>query len=564
MLYTKLIGKTLRYAPYQSDFKCFELLQRAGYIRPFSTGAISFLPLGQRVIDTIVSLIETELVLLQGQKVLLPFFTPIEIWRASRRDNVLSNDLIQVNISDGSTLVLSPGFEEAMVDMVRSCIESFEDLPVFLYHMQLQHHNAGMREATLQHSRETWVVGGYSFHRSSVGLNNFFPKIFSACRKVFAQCGLSLEAAEVGVNVSLGKKAYAFYYPAENAIERIIHCDTCGYRAHSNIASAIKDPSMESLKAVEMVEFTETQELETVCTDRNIQARKRMDAHVYLTLEGYVMVLLRGDYEPSIEKINRMINVPVIRKAGKQELLSLGLNPDQPSPLTRNDGFMVIADDLIENSSNLCCVNETGGGLHLNANFGRDFEADKVGDLTVAKAQNRCKLCGTEMKEFNAMSIGEIIKLEDYYCKSLGLVLSGENGKKGYPVMGSYRLNLGALLAAIVTEFSDEKGLKLPFALAPYKVYVITIGNSLKVWKYVRGLEQQYHDILLLDDRDLSAQQKLEDCNLMGIPYRILITTEGYKENEIEFKCRHTNNKWLVKKGRVADEIERLMKQDGS
>lgn len=146
-----------------------------------------------------------------------------------------------------------------------------------------------------------------------------------------------------------------------------------------------------------------------------------------------------------------------------------------------------------------------------------------------------------DLEEVKAIEVGNIFPLGTKFSDSLGLYYTDEEGGKKPVVMGSYGIGPGRALATIVELKHDEKGIIWPKNIAPYKVALV--GLNLEDEKVKKQAEEFYAKLIssgvevLYDDReDVTAGQKFADCDLIGIPYRIVVSQKT--EEKVEVKKR--------------------------
>ena len=120
------------------------------------------------------------------------------MWRRSGRRGWI-RELVRFQDRGGRELVLSPTHEEAFVEVVRAALSSYRDLPLLLYQFQIKFRDEERTKDGLSRTKEIFMHDGYSFHRSYHELNNFFPRLFKAFRRIFERCGIQTFAAEAGV-----------------------------------------------------------------------------------------------------------------------------------------------------------------------------------------------------------------------------------------------------------------------------------------------------------------------------------------------------------------------------
>lgn len=128
--------------------------------------------------------------------------------------------------------------------------------------------------------------------------------------------------------------------------------------------------------------------------------------------------------------------------------------------------------------------------------------------------------------EKRGIEVGNTFHLESKYTDALDLYYADENGTRQSIIMGCYGIGVSRLMGVITEIFSDSKGLVWPENIAPYKVYLVRIGNEEAV-KCADGLYDEFSSKgieVLYDDRDVHAGQKFADSELIGIPYRVTVS----------------------------------------
>jgi prolyl-tRNA synthetase len=153
---------------------------------------------------------------------------------------------------------------------------------------------------------------------------------------------------------------------------------------------------------------------------------------------------------------------------------------------------------------------------------------------------DQCPRCGKKkFKEEKAIEVGNIFQLHRKYSEVFGLVDS-----EGTPIeMGCYGLGISRMMGAIVEVHSDDKGLIWPETVAPFVFQILQLdsGNE-KVKKSAQKIYNELNLIkeeVLFDDREnKSAGEKLVDSDLIGIPYKIIVSKRNLEKGVIEIKDR--------------------------
>ena len=556
MKYSRLFGKTLRKTPHEIKAKSHALLIQGGFIRQLSQGLFSMLPLGIRVMQKIKAIIREEMDAIGGQEVEVPLVNPIDIWKKTGRSYFIGKDMIRFRDRTGKQLVLSPTHEEAMVELSQLSLKSYRDLPVFLYQFQTKFRDEDRVRCGLVRAKEFLMSDGYSFHRSYSDLNNFFPKIYAAYERIFTRCSLDFVTAEAGVGYIGGQKAYEFLMAVDYGDDIVIVCDNCGYKANKDIAVGIKDYTSGDPLPMKKKKTPGCVTMDDLSGFLKLPKTSLAKTMVYKVKGGFAMAVVRGDYDVSIEKLSLFLDLPVVRFATEEELLSLGLIPGYLSPLGLKADFPVVIDDTVVNSPNLVFGGNEANYHYVNVNAGRDFEPDLVGDVAGIRAENRCIQCGSILHEMKAMELGNIFKLGDKYSRQMNLEYTDDNDNLLYPSMGAYGIGMGRLMAAIVEANSDDKGIVWPSHLAPYTVFLMGIGKSLAVNRVVDQIYNLMPETILCDDRKESPGVKFKDADLIGIPLRIIVSAKHLSEDKVEFHDRKSGETWYVPIDNVAEMLK--------
>ena len=163
----------------------------------------------------------------------------------------------------------------------------------------------------------------------------------------------------------------------------------------------------------------------------------------------------------------------------------------------------------------------------------------------------KCPKCRGRLEKKNSIEVGHIFYLGTKYSKAMSANFKDQDGKEKPILMGCYGIGLPRLMATIVEIHHDEKGMIWPKEVAPFQLHLIKIENSPKV---KLATEKLYNDLtketieVLYDDRlDKSAGEKFADCDLIGIPMRLVISERTLKQNCAELKRRSEKKTKLIK-----------------
>lgn len=163
-------------------------------------------------------------------------------------------------------------------------------------------------------------------------------------------------------------------------------------------------------------------------------------------------------------------------------------------------------------------------------------------------------------KESRAIEVGNIFSLNTKFSAPFDLKYKNETGEEKLVVMGSYGIGLSRLMGTVVEVLSDDKGIIWPESIAPFKVHLLSLGDDLEIKKSAEDLYQKLKDNhfeVLYDDRiGMSAGEKFADADLIGIPYRVVVSKRSLSDGGFEIKKRIEDNGKIVKE----EELLELLK----
>ncbi len=159
-----------------------------------------------------------------------------------------------------------------------------------------------------------------------------------------------------------------------------------------------------------------------------------------------------------------------------------------------------------------------------------------------------------DLKSEPAAEVGNIFTLKYKYSEPLDLKFSESDGSQKTVFMGCYGIGVSRVMGVIAEKFADEKGLVWPESVAPYKYYLAPIGDE--GLKIANELEAAHPEEILLDDRAVRPGEKFADAELMGIPYRVVISDKTLSQDSVELTNRGTGETKLL----TLDELKGILK----
>ncbi|MFA6537659.1 MAG: aminoacyl--tRNA ligase-related protein [Patescibacteria group bacterium] len=172
----------------------------------------------------------------------------------------------------------------------------------------------------------------------------------------------------------------------------------------------------------------------------------------------------------------------------------------------------------------------------------------------IIEEQNSCPVCGnSELKTDKAIEVGNIFKQKTKFTEPFSLKFTDEDGVEKPVQMAAYGIGPSRIMGTIVEISHDEKGIIWPEEIAPFKFHLLNLGKDKEAFAFADDLYREMQTRgweVLFDDRDDSAGIKLNDSDLLGIPYRIVVSSKTMSENCVELKLR---SEALTKLIKIAD-----------
>jgi prolyl-tRNA synthetase len=570
MKMSQLFGQTLREPPADAQVDSHRLLVQAGFIRQLGAGIFSYLHLARRSMTKIENILRDEMNAIGGQEITMPVVQPADIWKETGRWYEIGSEMARFHDKNKRDMVLAMTHEEVIADLVRTEIQSYKQLPRLLYHVQTKWRDDPRPRAGLIRVREFTMKDSYSLDVDWEGLDAQYQAHYQAYFDIYHRCGLPVVAVRSDVGMMGGKMAHEFMYLTPIGEDTLLICDACGTMANRQIATFQKPaPGEEKPRPIEKVATPEMTTIKGLAEFLGIpESRTAKALFVVATVpergadvEKLVFAIVRGDMDVNETKLANALKAKSLRPAVDEEIRAVGAIPGYASPVGI-EGVIVVVDDLIPDSPNLVAGANDEGYHLLNVNYGRDYRADVVTDITVAEEGHACPSCGAPLRSSKGVEVGNIFKLGTRYSESLGCTFLDQDGKARPVVMGSYGIGVGRLLACVAEAYHDEQGLIWPITVAPYQVYIVALRGGEET------AERLYADLraanveVLYDDRNERAGVKFNDADLIGIPIRLTVSKRSLEAGGVEVKLRRSSERTVVSQAEtvshVVDSIEAL------
>ena len=548
---SQLFGRTLRETPSEAEIPSHRLLLQAGMIRRLIVGMYSYLPLAQRALRKIENILREEMDAIGGQEIDMPLVQPAGLWQETGRwEMLVGKELAGFEDRFGRKLVLAMTHEEAVTDLVRNQSNSYRQLPLMLYQIKLKFRDEPRPRAGLIRVREFAMKDAYSFHADEADLDRYYAQMHQIYLNIFHRLGIDVVVAESDPGIIGGSEAHEFMLITDSGEDKIILCNGCNYRANAEVA-VMQKPQIDNgePEPTEELDTPGQTTIEDVANYLGVEKKQTLKAVFYSTDESLIFAAIRGDIKVNETKLKNAVGATDLWFSTDEELQRYGLVAGYASPIDVK-GVKVVVDDSVASTTNLV-AGANKSGYHLkNMNFPRDFKADIVTDISMAREGMSCVHCGGKLTEKRGIEVGNIFKLGTKYSETMNATYLSQKGRPELLFMGCYGIGLGRLLASIVETNHDKDGIIWPPTVAPYQIHLMYIGKGDEVRQRTESLythlRAQGYEVLY-DDRQESPGVKFKEADLLGMPVRFTISQRTLETNSVEVKHRTEQEKDLVK-----------------
>lgn len=429
------------------------------------------------------------------------------------------------------------------------------------------------------------MMDAYSFHDGAASLDETYEAMRRAYLRTFARLGLEAFAVEADTGSIGGTGSHEFMVAASVGEDAIIYQAESGYaanveRAEGRIPAA---PAWASAPAASTLVHTPgVGSIADVMAFLGgngypgVAAAHGLKCVLFVAKaaagEHRVAAFVRGDREVNEVKLTNAVTrllgadgpVLELRPMHPEEVRqATGAEPGFAGPGAGLSVRFALIDAQLKGAGPLIAgANRTD---HHLVGFVAERDAAVPlhwDDLVRTVAGDACPRSGKALDEKRGIEVGHIFKLGTRYSVSMKASVLKADGAETPIVMGSYGIGVERILAAAVELHHDEHGIRWPFAIAPYRATVVTLGKEPELVaaaeQVAAALAAAGYDVLY-DDREERPGVKLKDADLIGIPLRIAVGKRGLAEGKVEWKLRRAAEVTMVALGDVAARARELL-----
>jgi len=538
-------------------------MTRAGYIRRVGAGIYNYLPLAWRSLRKISQIVREEMDAAGASEMLMPTLEPIELYKGTKRDVDYGDLLFRLEDRHGRIAALGPTHEEVITDLMCQSLTSYKQFPLNLYQIQTKFRDEFRPRAGLLRCREFIMKDAYSFHlelEGESGLNATYDKMYRAYTNIFTRCGLDFSAVEAEAGPIGGSASHEFMVNCANGEDTILVCPESGYAANvekAEIGERAWSWEHGAVSEIAKVHTPGMPGIDGVAEHLGIEPRAMLKSIVMRTHEEqprWVIAVVRGDHDVNEAKVRDAVGCAVELAPEKDaEQAGFVIGYVSPRMIDSLDLVLVVDPDAIGAGAWATGADERDHHI-TGFNWTRDLGgAIAAGKVTVADARNAQagdpspRAPGASLEARRGIEVGHIFKLGTKYSEAMGLGVLDRDQKKRSVIMGCYGIGVSRTLASCVEMAHDDRGIRMPAAIAPYHVHIVVIkphedGTLGRALEFAGDLARRGLDVIV-DDRDERPGPKFKDADLVGIPVRLTVSPKSLGEGGLEFKLRSDDGK---------------------
>ncbi|KAK3725230.1 hypothetical protein LTR37_000741 [Vermiconidia calcicola] len=501
-----------------------DLLIRAGFLRQAHASIFHLLPLGLRVQDKIERLIDKHMQRLGASKVSLSCLSSEELWqRSGRLDKGRSSELLRFEDRKGTKYLLSPTHEEEITTIIANAVQSYKQLPLRLYQVSRKYRDEPRPRHGLLRGREFLMKDLYTFDATEQQARQTYEEVRKAYVAFLEELRLPYLTARADSGNMGGDLSHEYHFASPHGEDTIISCNACDYSINEElyIGRYVQERTKGAQSTVKpAVEHYVSKDRKTLCKiyfpaddgEPNLYAVKAIFPGVDSSIQGEQALA------EHTEQLKRTVISFLDPRLLPESIESSQTMPEEPESPPRPP--MVDEQPIL---------------------------------LTKAKEMDSCPSCRDgKLKLQQAVEIGHTFHLGQRYSVPFEASVLDANNKQVAIEMGCHGIGVSRLIGAAASLLADKKGLNWPLAICPFQVMLIPAAKVelAELEGVYDGLAaSQYKGQVVdvaIDDRDRPIGWKLNDADLVGYPFIVVLGKSWKDRRVVELQCRRLDLKTEV------------------
>ena len=554
MKISKYLLPTQKEVPNDAEIISNQLMLRAGMIRKLASGLYTWMPLGFKVLQKVEKIVCKHMNAFGAMQMLMPSIQPAELWKETKRWDDFGDELLRIKDRHKRQFVVGPTHEEVITNIIRDEIQSYKQLPINLYQVQNKFRDERRPRFGIMRCREFLMKDAYSFHVNSECLNETYLNMRAAYVKIFDELAVKYRIVEADNGAIGGNKSEEFHVLANSGEDQLAICNNNNYAVNIEKAEAqavTNGSETQDRQPLETFHTPDIKTIEQLTTKFDIDIKNTVKTLIVAACENskhkFIALVIRGDHQLNELKAAKLNAInPKLRFASNEEVSNeFGASTGYLGPV--HCPIPVIVDHSVANMRNFYAGANSDGYHFKGVNWGRDCHYTQVADLRNAIEGDLIPGTKESITITRGIEVGHIFQLGTKYSESMKARVIDTNGKSVPLNMGCYGIGISRIVAAVIEQNNDSKGIIWPESIAPFQVLIVAIKYKSDVVKQQADkIYQQFLDAnieVLFDDRNISPGIKFAEAELIGVPHCLIISERNLKNNEIEYKNRANNEK---------------------
>ena len=556
--------QTLKEVPADAEIASHRLMLRAGLIRRLASGLYTWMPLGLRVLRKVENIVREEMDRAGALEVLMPAVQPAELWQESGRWEHYGPELLRLTDRHQREFCFGPTHEEIITDLARNELRSYRQLPVNYYQIQTKFRDEIRPRFGVMRAREFLMKDAYSFHLDQESLQATYELMHETYSRIFRRCGLDFRAVLADTGAIGGSASHEFHVLADSGEDAIAFSSDGDYAANVELAEALAPAAARPAPAaaLQLVETPDARTIANLVEQFSQPIERTVKTLVVAGAETgdaeLVALLVRGDHELNPVKAEKLPEVATpLRFASEDEIRrTIGAGPGSLGPVKLP--IPCIVDRTVAAMADFSAGANVDGKHYFGINWERDTPLPPVADLrNVVDGDPSPDGRGT-LTIARGIEVGHIFQLGRKYSAAMKAAVLGEDGKSVVMTMGCYGIGVSRVVGAAIEQHHDAAGISWPTGIAPFEVALLPM-QAKKSERVRAATERLYQELaaagieVLLDDRDARPGVMFADCELIGIPHRLVVGERGLDAGEVEYRGRTDEANQMIELQRVVD-----------
>ncbi len=565
---SQLLLATLKETPADAEVISHKLMLRAGMIRKLAAGLYSWLPLGLRVLRKVENIVRQEMNRAGAQEVLMPAVQPAELWQESARWEKYGPELLRLKDRHKREFCFGPTHEEVITDLIRNDIRSYRQLPATFYQIQTKFRDEIRPRFGVMRAREFLMKDAYSFHVDQNSLSETYQVMHQTYCRIFDRFGLDYRPVHADTGSIGGSVSHEFHVLADSGEDAIAFSSSGEYAANVELVPTLpgKSPRAAGKATLQKIATPGQHSITDISSFLKVTPAQCVKTLLVKGNDSPVVALvLRGDHELNAIKAEKIPAIAQpLRFASEEEVRQhCGCTPGSIGPVGLT--IPVLVDHAAAALTDFVCGANSSGHHLTGVNWGRDLVEPNNVDLRNVQEGDPSPDGNGTLQIKRGIEVGHIFQLGKKYSEAMHATVLDEKGQALTMTMGCYGIGVSRVVAAAIEQNNDAKGIIWPDAIAPFQIAIIPMNyqRTDSVRQAADTLYQQLtqagYDVLL-DDRGERAGVMFADCELIGIPHRVVIGDRSLQQGMVEYKHRRDEQPQEVKLAEAVDFLQKKIK----